>query len=262
MLDEPAPRIVFHPYPDVLPEGTDVLTYSFNELLAEKTRALYERSRPRDLYDVVFLLENRPDAFDLGAGRDLFTQKCGGKGLPTPSAARLLEIVAGSEELRSEWENMLGHQLPTLPGLDDLLARLPGLLAWIDRPEAALPEAALAAAPVPADTIQIAPASIQYWGGGLPVESVRFAGTNRLMIEFDYDDKHRVAEPYSLRQAGTGNVLLCAGEPGSTHIKAFDTAKIHNLRATNRNFTPRYRVEFTAIGPQPPRRSRPPWPRG
>lgn len=35
-----------------------VLTYSLEELLAEKTRALYERARPRDLYVVVYLLEN------------------------------------------------------------------------------------------------------------------------------------------------------------------------------------------------------------
>lgn len=48
ILDEPAARTVIHPYPDALPDGR-VLTYSFDELLAEKTRALFERARPRDL---------------------------------------------------------------------------------------------------------------------------------------------------------------------------------------------------------------------
>ena len=40
-------RLILHPYPDELPENASVRTYCFNELLAEKTRALFERSRPR-----------------------------------------------------------------------------------------------------------------------------------------------------------------------------------------------------------------------
>ena len=50
---------IIHSYPDTVPQDTTVLTYSLNELLAEKTRALFERTRPRDLYDVVYILENR-----------------------------------------------------------------------------------------------------------------------------------------------------------------------------------------------------------
>ena len=57
VIDEAADRPVLHPYPDTLPSGTTVRTYSFHELLAEKTRALLERSRPRDLYDIVHLIE-------------------------------------------------------------------------------------------------------------------------------------------------------------------------------------------------------------
>ena len=50
VLDAPTPRRPFHGYPDddQFPDVT-VLTYSLHELLAEKTRALYERTRPRDL---------------------------------------------------------------------------------------------------------------------------------------------------------------------------------------------------------------------
>ena len=53
-----AEREILHPYPDAPDFPASVLAYSFVELLAEKTRALFERSRPRDLYDVVFLLDN------------------------------------------------------------------------------------------------------------------------------------------------------------------------------------------------------------
>jgi predicted nucleotidyltransferase component of viral defense system len=50
VLDAPTPLRPFHGYPDdgEFPDVT-VLTYSLHELLAEKARALYERTRPRDL---------------------------------------------------------------------------------------------------------------------------------------------------------------------------------------------------------------------
>lgn len=165
-----------------------------------------------------------------------------------PSRATLLQVVRSSEELRTEWASMLAHQLPELPPLDDLLARLPGLLAWVDRPTAVPAEAALAPAPFPADTAAVAPPGIQYWRG-IPLEAIRFAGANRLLVEFTYDARRRLVEPYSLRRASTGNLLLYGWEQGSTHIKAFNVAKMHGVRPTRVSFQPRYRIEFTPTGP-------------
>ncbi len=53
ILEPPVRRKVLHQYPDTLPKNVLVLTYSTEELFAEKVRALVERTRPRDLYDVV-----------------------------------------------------------------------------------------------------------------------------------------------------------------------------------------------------------------
>ncbi len=251
VLDPPASRTVYHPYPDVLPEGVAVLTYSFDELLAEKVRALFERSRPRDLYDVVFLLENRPDAFDFTRVRALFREKCTTKQIPPPSSAELLAMVRGAAELRSEWANMLGHQLPTLPDLDELLGRLPDLLRWIDEPAVTPSAMRLPAPPVPAGAGVLPSPGIQYWGGGSTMETLRFAGANRLLVEFEYHGRQRRAEPYSLRQARTGNVLLYAWEEEAGHIKAFNVAEIRNLRPSSRSFSPRYRVELSGIAPAP-----------
>ena len=41
VLEPPAERPILHPYPDELPRDTTVRAYSFHELLAEKTRALF-----------------------------------------------------------------------------------------------------------------------------------------------------------------------------------------------------------------------------
>ncbi|MDB5925580.1 MAG: hypothetical protein JWN13_4516 [Betaproteobacteria bacterium] len=51
----PVRRPVHHPYSDRPSDGIDVLAYCFEEVFAEKLRALAERQRPRDLYDVVHL---------------------------------------------------------------------------------------------------------------------------------------------------------------------------------------------------------------
>jgi predicted nucleotidyltransferase component of viral defense system len=106
VIDEVADRPVLHPYPDEFPPGTTVRAYSFNELLAEKTRALLERSRPRDLYDIVHLIENAPSDLDFNAVHTLFRQKCGSKNISVPSSGALVAAVSGDAELRSEWANM------------------------------------------------------------------------------------------------------------------------------------------------------------
>jgi len=219
----PVGRTIFHPYSDDLPPDLTVQCYSLEELLAEKTRALYERTRPRDLYDVVYLLENCIDAIALADTREIFTAKCEYKGLPVPSSQELVRIVQDNEELRAESANMLAHQLPNLPAIDDMLTRFAALIGWIDQPEFVPAEATLGAA-VRASTQETAiPLSgIRYWGGGSPVERIRFAGANRLLLEFDYHGKHRLVEPYSLREARTtGNILLYAWGLSSGHIKAF-----------------------------------------
>jgi predicted nucleotidyltransferase component of viral defense system len=251
VLEPPADRFVLHPYPDELSENATVRAYGFNELLAEKTRALFERSRPRDLYDVIHLLENAPEQLDLRQVRDLFVRKCAGKGLTAPTAAAMVATVTADGELRSEWGNMLAHQLPALPDLDAMLAKLPALLGWLDREApVVLPEAGLVAPPIPAQATPFPPPGIHYWGPGLPLETIRFAGSNRLLLEFDYHGRHRLAEPYAVRRAvTTGNVLLYAWETGSTHIKAFNVAEMANVRPTGTAFTPRYRLEFSESGP-------------
>jgi hypothetical protein len=134
VVDAPTRRQVHHAYPDAFSEGTTVAAYSLEELCAEKTRALYERTRPRDLYDVVQLIENYADAIDLPRARQVFREKCAGKGLTVPTGAELLALVRTFAELEAEWKNMLAHQLPALRPLDAILSRSEAILAWIDEP--------------------------------------------------------------------------------------------------------------------------------
>ena len=52
MVLDPVARGVHHPYSDLPAIGIRIKSYCFEEVFAEKIRALAERERPRDLYDV------------------------------------------------------------------------------------------------------------------------------------------------------------------------------------------------------------------
>ena len=113
VVSPPVLRTINHDYPDTLPAPGQVRCYSF-EVFAEKLRAMGERSRPRDLYDIVNLFR-RPDFRrhpDLVL--DVLRQKSQAKAIPVPSAESI-QASPMFEELKSEWENMLAHQLRALP---------------------------------------------------------------------------------------------------------------------------------------------------
>ena len=238
---------IFHPYPDKLPAPAAVSSYSIEEVLAEKTRALFERTRPRDLYDVVYVINNLGTGADLQQTRNVFQGKCRAKGLTPPTLTGLCDQIRSSDELRADWEHMLRHQLPELPPIDGVLAETERVLTWIEfTPPAQVPS--LPSASTSPVERNVASSGIRYWGRGSALEALRFAGANRLLVRFTYHGSARLAEPYSLRQTATGNLLLYAWEIGSTHIKAFNTAEIHDLRFTETRFTPRYRVELVTGG--------------
>jgi len=66
---------VFHPYSDAPGEGIWTNCYAYEEAFAEKVRALGERTRPRDLYDVVSLYRHTHARPCSGVLRDVLKQK-------------------------------------------------------------------------------------------------------------------------------------------------------------------------------------------
>ena len=103
---------------------------TLEEIFAEKLRALIERLRPRDLYDVVHLHNderwqaNREDL--IISLRD----KCDFKQVNLPT----MELLSGKSErneLESEWDKMLAHQIGDLLPFDHYWEQLPDVLNWI-----------------------------------------------------------------------------------------------------------------------------------
>jgi len=238
-----ASRGVIHQYSDQLPEKTTVRTYCFEELLSEKTRALFERTRPRDLYDVAYILDNLQDPLNTELVRSTFAQKCRVKNFEPPSAKEIMERVRASEELRADWDAMLKHQLPYAAPVDGAIERLEHALMWLAThvPEQIVASSStLPTAPLAAGGGQLAPLSMR----GATLDQLRFAGANRLLVSFTYHAKHRLVEPYSLRWAKTGNLLFYGWELASNQIKCFIVPKMTQVGVVGTTFSPRYRIEL------------------
>jgi predicted nucleotidyltransferase component of viral defense system len=248
----PVDRPVSHPYSDAPDGGIMARCYSYEEVFAEKMRALAERARPRDLYDVVNLF--RHDEFHPAAPviHDTLAKKCTFKGITFPT---LLTLSPLHEDLVADWPVMLTHQLPSLPPVEAFWSELPALFVWI---EGGRQPAIPAAFPLTrGDVVIRSPAgtlSIPGMASTAPLEVIRFAASNRLCVELDYMDEEgrrsvRIIEPYSLRRTQAGDIVLHGVRADNQLHRSYRVDRIRGASTTQRTFTPRYAVELTPTGP-------------
>ena len=242
---------IFHLYSDAPEEPIEVLAYDYVEAFAEKFRALAERTRPRDLYDVVHLYRNtnaRPEPVRFV---EVLRIKCEFKGIAVPSMAAL---EPHRDELAAGWANMLNHQLPALLPLDAFWDALPEIFAWL----AGLPSPAPPVAfPIPGTLIRERVFALPAGAVGQShIEIIRFAAANQMLVEIDYRDaqgalSRRAIEAYSLRRSQAGDVLLMAVQASDGQARSFRLDRILGVTSTQRSFSPRYPIELTPFGVQP-----------
>ena len=242
---------VFHPYSDEPADGIIVSSYAYEEAFAEKTRALGERARPRDLYDVVNLfrhIDARPQPAVLF---DVLRQKCTFKGVEPPTHHRL---EPSRPLLEGSWDQMLGHQLRTLPPFESFWDELPAFLGWLETGRA-LP----APQPFVGDAgEQVIRSRIVRLPSSTPVHAcvslqghldiIRFAASNRLCVDLTYQNSTRRIEPYSLRLTREEHVILHAHNRDKNVHRSYRLDRIQGARVTNEIFTPRFAVELPPSG--------------
>lgn len=116
-------RKIIHPYSDDF--YARIRAYSLDEIVAEKIRALFERTRPRDLYDVWHLYNE----IDNEKVLNILYKKC---------MIKDVEIDVQSLEDRREnfadaWTNSLRHQIKVLPDFDDAFYEVKQCIAGLLR---------------------------------------------------------------------------------------------------------------------------------
>ncbi|VAX32542.1 hypothetical protein MNBD_NITROSPIRAE01-2174 [hydrothermal vent metagenome] len=249
----PSRQKVVHTYSDTPQDGIYINCYSYPEVFGEKVRALGERGRPRDLYDVINLFRNDhlPSAAVI---QDILVQKCNYKDISPPA---LRDIESYHDALARNWEPMLAHQLPSLPSLEVYWDALPEFFDWLEGNETK-DKTALGAVTREGNVYRPAYGQLNLRAlSGNSLEIIRFAAGNRLCVDLDYTDNSgnrssRVIEPYSLRQAQNGNILLYAVRAEDGQIRAYKINQINDASVVNRVFIPRYQIELTPTGSIPP----------
>lgn len=239
-------RPIAHAYPDPLPSPADVRCYSFEEAFAEKLRAMGERARPRDLYDIITLYRRSAVLPEADVVMAVYREKCESKGVEV-FTGKAIQASPFLRELEDEWGNMLGHQLPALPPFSALWRELPRLYEWL---EGARPTERLA--PIPTfeelDDSWAPPSTVSVWGQRVPVEEMRFAAANHLRVELDYQDSTHIIEPYSLRKTRSGQLTLYAVESETGEVRSYAVDQIQSIRATSESFEPRFAVDVSGPG--------------
>jgi hypothetical protein len=150
------------------------------------------------------------------------------------------------QEIETEWENMLGHQLPKpLPPFDSFWSDLGDVFGWLDGtlPTTNLPRAGGANL----DATWTAPRAITSWRRGFPMELLRYAGANRLKVDIDYRAETgrigpRRVEPYSLRRTADGNLVLFVVND-LRQLRTYRVDRVAGIRPTTETFQRRCCVD-------------------
>lgn len=122
-------RPIDHRYSDILPKGTSIRCYDLTEIFAEKIHALGTRVLPRDLYDVVHLYKHMSLNKQV---YDVIGEKCKYKNINVPTF-KSMSASPFFGELTTEWENMLGNQLVTLPSREEYLEEVKIIFKHIEQ---------------------------------------------------------------------------------------------------------------------------------
>jgi predicted nucleotidyltransferase component of viral defense system len=242
---EPVRREIFHPYSDRPEGGIWANCYAYEEAFGEKLRALGERTRPRDLYDVVNLYrhtDSRPTATVI---LDVLRQKCEHKNIAIPT---FQSLVSHRQTLDATWSDMLSHQLPVLPPLNDFWDALPEIFTWLTS-DATVPQRAILypSANEVAVRARVLPIGVPLRSRST-LEIIRFAAANHLCVDLSYDGSVRRIEPYSLRQTTEGFFVLHAIRSSSGEHRSYRVDRIEGAAVTSQVFNPSYAVELTSAG--------------
>ena len=240
MVHPPVERVVAHPYSDGHEDGVTARTYSLTELVGEKIRALGERARPRDLYDVISLFRRQDLRPEASTVLKVLREKCEFKGIQVPDPASLQPF---REEMESDWEAMLGHQLPAVPPIESFWSAIPEFFEWLNGGIA--PPSPTKIPIGPDEEFVSAVSTGQDLGMDAPsLERICFAAANRLRVDLGYQgDVHRV-EPYALRRTRGSDVVLYACEADAFEYVTYRIREISEVEITAQAFVPQYANEL------------------
>ncbi len=257
-LDEPLvlPAVikqVEHRYSDNPSSGFLISAYHYEEVFAEKIRALAQRLRPRDLYDVIHLHRR----MDLEPDRDVvystLEKKCALRGVAIPTI-KSVEKHDNWHFLQSEWETQLKHQIPILPNFQSFLSDLPQLFKWLKGEKIEeLNQLLVSKANESESAVKKEAVSSLFLPGKATsfLDCIRFSAANRLIVTLGYNGTCQDIEPYSFARSSDGHLLLQTVQINNRESQAYSWDKIQSVKITKKTFIPKFIIEITSAGHLP-----------
>lgn len=117
LIDRPVGKVLLAPYEN-FPSDFALLTYSLEEILAEKIRTvLHQRCWPRDIYDTWRLLKEAKSFVDITKVLDVYCRKSTYReidpGIPSNIDERIIRI-------KQQWGDVLQRQISAPPDFDNV----------------------------------------------------------------------------------------------------------------------------------------------
>ena len=116
VVDSVEEKLVFNPYYD---KAFSIACYSLEEILAEKLRALLQRTRVRDYYDVWYLLKHSSKQIDMAKVSEIFREKVKRKKIEYSDKSQFID-EGKFEQIKAYYAPQLGNQLTNLPPFEQI----------------------------------------------------------------------------------------------------------------------------------------------
>jgi predicted nucleotidyltransferase component of viral defense system len=124
MFCKPVYRQIIHPYSDSALINKTIPVYPMVEIMAEKLRSLIQRNRPRDIYDIWYIMQNAKNT-NKKAIKELLLKKAETKNIQISNVDQFVNAQKLRKNKRA-WESSLKQHLPinALPDFDMVYSEL------------------------------------------------------------------------------------------------------------------------------------------
>jgi predicted nucleotidyltransferase component of viral defense system len=125
IYQNPIKKAIIKNYNDDI--DASILTYTLEEIIAEKLRSILQRGKSRDYYDIWILLKNYGQDFSAKQMIDIMQNKCHDKSIDAPTVDDFFQPER-IEEAARYWERGLAHQVSNLANFQVVIGELRTIL--------------------------------------------------------------------------------------------------------------------------------------
>ncbi|MBN2317055.1 MAG: nucleotidyl transferase AbiEii/AbiGii toxin family protein [Sedimentisphaerales bacterium] len=228
---------IIHGYSDSPYCNAEILSYSLEEILAEKLRSWIQRTRARDLFDVVKILQSKKIPISKTSVLSTFFKKTLFKNVPFAGRDEML-FEDKFKTIETSWIKSIICPRNSLIVFSNAISLFKNFITLLFEPST-LEALGISAKPIKNYLYNIHSG----WR-----EAIIKAGKARQIIRMRYKKEDRDIEPYSFRFKNTKNgyneYFFGFDRTRGNHIKMFFLHKIEGVSIYTQQYEPRWPVEF------------------